>query len=201
MGLDHINGDPHCIYNHMKYIITESQYKLLMEDKEEILRIPSVELFGDWDALQNFLEKRGNPPYSIGGNLKLEGLEIKSLGNLISVEGNVYLRRLDYLESLGNLTSVGGSLRLHQVRELETLGNLKSVGSDLTLNQCDNIKSTGNLKSVRGDFDLLGCLSLNDIDNLEYVGGDVNLRFTKFSKRHTEESVREMVDIIGSVRI
>lgn len=172
-----------------------------MEDKEEILRIPSVELFGGWDGLQNFLERRGNPPYSIGGNLKLESLEIKTLGNLISVEGNVHLRYMDDLESLGNLTSVGGYLIINYLMKLETLGNLKSVGGDLVSIRCDNLKSTGNLKSVGGDSDLSGCDKLNDIENLEYVGGDLHLRFTRLSKRHTKESVREMVDVRKQIYI
>ena len=48
----------------MKYIITESQYKLLTEDKEQkILKLPGLDYFGSWEVLQKFLEKRGNPPY------------------------------------------------------------------------------------------------------------------------------------------
>ena len=51
----------------MKIIITESQYKKLMEEEEEILYIPSLKYFNDdWDLLQKFLESEGNPPYSIG---------------------------------------------------------------------------------------------------------------------------------------
>jgi len=48
----------------MKIIITESQYKKIMEEEEqEVLNIPSLKYFdNDWDFLQEFLESDGNPP-------------------------------------------------------------------------------------------------------------------------------------------
>ena len=95
----------------MRYIITQSQYQLLKEDEQEILDIPSVELFGGWDNLQEYLKRKGNPPYSIGGDLDLVRNRIESLGNLQSVGGWLDLR-LTPIESLGNLQSVGGSLDL-----------------------------------------------------------------------------------------
>jgi hypothetical protein len=98
----------------MKIIITESQYKRILREEEEqkVLHIPSLKVFGnDWDQLQKFLKSKGNPPYTIGGNLYLGNTPIKSLGNLISIGGNLDLR-LTEIESLGNLTSVGGDLNL-----------------------------------------------------------------------------------------
>jgi hypothetical protein len=98
----------------MKIIITESQYNRILREEEEqkVLHIPSLKVFGnDWDQLQKFLKSKGNPPYTIGGNLYLGNTPIKSLGNLISVGGNLDLR-LTEIESLGNLTSVGGDLNL-----------------------------------------------------------------------------------------
>ena len=79
----------------MKIVITENQYKRLIEAEEEqkILKLPSMEFFNkDWFLLQKFLEKKGNPPYSIGGDLDLRRTPIESLGNLISVGGvlNLY---------------------------------------------------------------------------------------------------------------
>jgi hypothetical protein len=118
----------------MKIVITESQYnKILMEEEEqEVLHIPSLKIFGgDWDLLQKFLQLKGNPPYSIGGNLYLEDSSIESLGNLISVEGDLYLYNTP-IKSLGNLTSVGDDLDL-QGTSIRSLGNLISVGGDLDL--------------------------------------------------------------------
>ena len=100
----------------MRIIITESQYKrILKEEKEQkVLRIPSLKVFGDdWYELQKFLESKGNPPYSIGGDLDLYGTPIKTLGNLISVGGDLDLEKTPIV-SLGNLTSVGDNFDLRR---------------------------------------------------------------------------------------
>ena len=117
----------------MKIIITESQYKKIMEEEEqEVLNIPSLKYFdNDWDLLQKFLESEGNPPYTIGGNLNLVGLKVESLGNLVSVEHDLYAYDTP-LKSLGNLTSVGGLLDLSNT-QIESLGNLSFVGGSLVL--------------------------------------------------------------------
>jgi len=119
----------------MKIIITESQYKKIMENEEqEVLNIPSLKYFdNDWDFLQEFLESEGNPPYTIGGNLNLVGLKVESLGNLVSVEHDLYAYDTP-LKSLGNLTSVGGLLDLSNT-QIESLGNLSFVGGSLVLNR------------------------------------------------------------------
>ena len=116
----------------MKYIITEAQHKRLFEEEQKILRIPDFKIFGnDWDNLQRFLESKGNPPYSLGGNLDLLGLKVESLGNLVSVEGDIYASETP-LKSLGSLTSVGGLMNLNNT-PIESLGNLTYVGGDLFL--------------------------------------------------------------------
>jgi hypothetical protein len=118
----------------MKIIITESQYKrILKEEKEQkVLSIPSFKFFNnDWDILQEYLKDVGNPPYSIGGDLKLLYTSIESLGNLRSVGGDLDLFDTP-IESLGNLQSVGGYLDLYKT-PIESLGNLKSVGGFLNL--------------------------------------------------------------------
>ena len=118
----------------MKIIITESQYNRILKEEEEqkVLHIPSLKVFGnDWDQLQKFLESKGNPPYTIGGDLELSGTPIKSLGNLISVGGNLGLRRTE-IKSLGNFQSVGGDLDLWDT-PIKSLGNLTSVGGNFDL--------------------------------------------------------------------
>ena len=117
----------------MKIIITESQYKKIMENEEqEVLNIPSLKYFdNDWDFLQEFLESEGNPPYTIGGNLNLVGLKVESLGNLVSVEHDLYAYDTP-LKSLGSLTSVGGLMDLSNT-QIESLGNLSFVGGSLVL--------------------------------------------------------------------
>jgi len=102
----------------MKILVTESQYKrILKEEKEQkVLRIPSFKFFNnDWDLLQKFLERNGNPPYSIGGDLDLYNKPIESLGNLTSVGGNVFLRRTPLSnmyteEQIREMVNVGGEI-------------------------------------------------------------------------------------------
>jgi hypothetical protein len=116
----------------MKYIITESQHRRLFEEEQKVLRIPDFKIFGkDWDALQRFLESKGNPPYSLGGNLDLVGLKVESLGNLVSVEHDLYAYDTP-LKSLGSLTSVGGLMDISNT-QIESLGNLSFVGGSLVL--------------------------------------------------------------------
>ena len=118
----------------MKIVISESQYKRLIESEEEqkVLHIPSLKFFNDdWFLLQEFLEKKGNPPYSISGGLNLRKTPIESLGNLQSVGGDLYLRGTP-IKSLGNLQSVDGYLDLYRT-PIESLGNLLSVGGVLDL--------------------------------------------------------------------
>ena len=115
----------------MKYIITEKQYKILQE-QQEILTLPGIEYFGGWNKLQSFLKRKGNPLYSIDGNLYLGGTPIESLGNLTSVGGYLDLRRTP-IKSLGNLTSVGGDLNLidnpafqkYSIEEIRQMVNVK----------------------------------------------------------------------------
>ena len=122
----------------MKIVISESQYKRLIEaeEKPKILEFPSLEFFDNdpfeaWKIIQKIIQRKGNPPYSIGGNLFLYDTPIESLGNLQSVGGFLDLRRTP-IESLGNLKFVGGYLDL-QGTPIKSLGNLTSVGRNLYL--------------------------------------------------------------------
>ena len=102
----------------MKIVISESQYNRLIEveEKPKILEFPSLEFFDNnpfeaWKIIQKIIERKGNPPYSIDGDLNLEGTPIQSLGNLVSVGGYLNLR-YSRIKSLGNLQSVGEFLDL-----------------------------------------------------------------------------------------
>jgi hypothetical protein len=116
----------------MKIIISESQHRRLFEEEQKVLHIPGLKIFGnDWDVLQRFLESKGNPLYSLGGNLNLVGLNVESLGNLVSVQHDLYAYDTP-LKSLGKLTSVGGLMDLSNT-QIESLGNLSFVGGSLVL--------------------------------------------------------------------
>jgi hypothetical protein len=162
----------------MRIIIPESQYNRILREAEEhkVLHIPSLKFFNDdWNLLQKFLKSKGNPPYTIGGDLDLENTSIESLGNLTSVGGSLLLGGTP-IESLGNLTSVGGYLDLRET-PIESLGNLHSVGGWLALEKTP-IVSLGNLTSV---------------------GNSLLLIRTPLSEKYTEEEIRQMVDVGGGV--
>jgi hypothetical protein len=158
----------------MKYIITESQYKLIKESEELILRIPTLSLFdNDWNLLQRYMEEKGNPKYSIEGDLY--GAPIKSLGNL---------------------QSVGGDLDLYET-PIESLENLQSVGGDLDL-RGTAIESLGNLQSVGGYLNLYGT-PIESLGNLQSVGGNLYLRETPISKKYSRQEIRDMVNVNGDI--
>jgi len=123
----------------MKILVTESQYKRILKEEtqeKKILKFPSLEFFDKdrevaWNIIQKILERKGNPPYSIDGDLYLYDTPIKSLGNLKSVGGELNLR-YTLIKSLGNLTSVGGDLDLINT-SIESIGNLTHVGNSLYL--------------------------------------------------------------------
>ena len=165
----------------------------------EILHIPSFEVFNeDWDTLQQFLERRGNPLYSIGGHLNLRWTDVETLGNLTSVGGNLDLYECKNLTSLGNLTSVGGNLWLGECKNLTSLGNLTSVGGYLDLYGCKDLTSLGNLTSVGGWLDLKGT-NIESLGNLTSVGGSLDLENTPISKKYSRGEIRDMVEIKGTI--
>jgi hypothetical protein len=173
----------------MKIVISESQYnKILKEEKEQkVLHIPSLKIFDDnWDMLQKFLELKGNPPYSIGGNLFLNPYKhkIESFGNLISVEKNLYYTNSNDLTSLGKLTSVGGTLDIQGSKNITSLGELTSVGdsqislelyANLNLSDCVNLTDLGKLTSLRAGLNLSGCKKLTSLGNLTSVGDNTSM--------------------------
>jgi len=151
--------------------------RVLREEQEEkILKIPGIRYFNnDWNLLQKFLESQGNPKYSIGGNLDLRWYDIKTLGNLVRVDGGLDLFISKSLQSLGNLEIVGGSLNLASCKNLQSLGDLRYVGGFLDLSSSDIVS----------------------LGNLEYVGGWLDLGRTPLSEKYTEEEIRDMIGFVG----
>ena len=114
---------------------------------EKLLKIP-YKVFNDWNLLQQFLDRRGNPRYELVGDVKLNfRSDIINLGNLVRVDGDLDLAETQ-IESLGNLEYVGGHLFLWKT-PIESLGNLEYVGDYLNL-YGTTIKSLKNLQYVGG---------------------------------------------------
>jgi hypothetical protein len=177
----------------MKIIIKESQLETI---KENILKIPFSAFNNDWNLLQRFLNKKGNPPYILRGNIDLnDNEEITTLGNLISVEGNVNLWDSS-IKSIGNLTSVTGSFNIGGTL-ITSLGNLKFVGRSL-LAHGTPIESIGNLTSVGGDLNLRET-PIESLGNLNSVRYDLYLQNTPISKKYSEREIRNMVVVGGDI--
>ena len=160
----------------MKIIITEAQHKRLFEEEQKVLHLPSAKVFGGWDELQKFLELKGNPLYSLGGDLDLQSTtSVKSLGNLVSIDGDLVLDGSE-IESLGNLTRVGGTLSMIAT-PIKTLGNLSSVGRTLFINSSE-LESFGNLTSV---------------------GSNLYMRDTPVSEKYSEEQIRDIIYVGNNI--
>ena len=169
----------------MKYIITEDQ---LDKVKDKILKLRFDLFDNDWDDLQSFLKKRGNPPYILVGSVELtDRRDVETLGSVIEIWGNLRAGHSS-LRSLGNLTKVGGSVNLSK-SPIQSLGNLTHVfgNSGLSLGGT-NIKSLGNLNFVKDDLYLKNtpfsrAANINtrqDILNKVFVGGTVFLDIEAF---------------------
>ena len=109
----------------------------ILTEEDEVFKLPSIDYFGDWEIVQKFIERRGNPPYSIDGDLDLRKYDIESLGNLQSVGGDLDLEGTK-IESLGNLQSVGGYLNLYgtplsKTIKPEDIKKQVNVGKDIYL--------------------------------------------------------------------
>lgn len=192
-GLDYI-------YNIMKIIITESQYKRLFESEQKVLVLPTISVFGKgkegWETLQEFLQSKGNPPFSVNGDVKIEFGNM-SLGKLVSVEGDLNMHEYN-IGDLGDLKRVEGNLILwDSYVDSGTLGNLEYVGKNCDLFQC-GVKSLGKLKYVGGTL-CLAYSNVKSLGELKYVGGDLEIYGSKIKKKYSEEEIRSMVDIQGSI--
>ena len=114
---------------------------------EKLLKIP-YNVFNDWNQLQQFLERRGNPRYELVGDVFLVNRkDISDLGNLVRVDGHLGLH-WSSIQSLGNLEYVGGALDLRET-QIKSLENLEYVGDYLNL-YGTTIKSLKNLQYVGG---------------------------------------------------
>lgn len=160
----------------MKYIITEQQ---LEKVKGSILKLRYDVFDNDWDALQEFLRRRGNPPYNLKGDVDLsERKDIETLGSLVEIYGDLNLR-FSSIESLGNLTKVGKNLNITGT-PIKSLDNLSWVGLNL----------------------VAGKSQLRYLGNLSYVGDDLYLKNTPFSRisnYDAKDKIRKKIIVIGTI--
>ena len=86
----------------------------ILKEQEEIINVPDFYDFfdGDWEELLRFTKGR---KFRVRGDLNLTDICPETLGNMISVDGNLDLNYCKNLTSLGSLERVGGYLRLSGV--------------------------------------------------------------------------------------
>ncbi|MGL6227571.1 MAG: hypothetical protein ACRC10_13210 [Thermoguttaceae bacterium] len=130
------------------------------------------------------------------GNLIFGRTPVKSLGNLKSVSGSVYLPCQDRLPTLGNLESVGGWLDL-RFTAIAGLGNLKSVGGFLDLSFSKTTR-LDNLESVGGNLDLSET-PIADFGKLKSVGESLKLHYTKLGPRGNKGSLGNLETVGGDI--
>jgi len=187
--------------------------KILKEETEEVLAIPSLSFFPDGiEGLKNFIQKKNIKRWSldddldlfeykgdltwleglvsVSGYLNLFGSSIESLPNLQSV-GRFLDLRYTSIESLPNLQSVGRNLYLRYT-SIKSLGNLQSVGGFLSLIDTP-IESLGNLQYV-GDNLYLSVTPIKSFGNLKSVGGSLSLN-KYLSKKYTNEEIKSMINV------
>jgi len=166
--------------------------KILKEETEEVLVIPSLSFFPDGiEGLKNFIQKKNIKRWSLDDDLNL--FEYKGdltwLEGLVSISGSLDLGQTQ-IKSLGNLQSVGRFLSLRGT-QIKDLGNLQYVGDNLYLSDTP-IKSFGNLQSVGSFLNLYGT-QIESFGNLKSVGF---LYLNKFlSKKYTDEEIRSMINV------
>lgn len=175
-GDDLDDADPWLDEFNNESIVTE-------EKKDGIMKLSYDVFDNDWDSLQTFLKRRGNPPYILIGTVNLaERRDVETLGSVVEIWGNLRTTNSS-LRSLGNLTKVSGSVSLFK-SPVQSIGNLEYVGGGGGLNLGGtNIKSLGNLKFVADDlylkmtpFSRMSNINTKkDITNKVLVGGTIFL--------------------------
>jgi hypothetical protein len=103
----------------------------LLNEQDEVINVPDLDFFdGSWEELLEFTRGR---KFRVRGDLDLTDICPETLGNIISVDGDLDLYDCENLTSLGSLERVDGYLDLWNCENLTSLGNLKYVGGYLRL--------------------------------------------------------------------
>jgi hypothetical protein len=103
----------------------------ILKEQDEIINVPDLDFFdGSWEDLLAFTKGR---KFRVRGDLDLRYIYPETLGNMISVDGNLDLYECKNIKSLGLLEYVDGWLDLNFCESLTSLGSLKYVGGWLEL--------------------------------------------------------------------
>lgn len=112
----------------------------------KIIKIP-YSVFDDWNLLQRYLKRKGNPKYELIGDIKLiRTFMFHNFENLIKIHGNLDLHDSS-VRTLGDIEEITGDLILTDTK-IQSLGNLEYVGKRIWLNR-DNALPPDELKKFK----------------------------------------------------
>lgn len=169
----------------------------MREQEEEIITLPPFSFFAyDWNEVLEYADGR---IFRMNGDIDLVYRDIRTLGGLVEVDGNLNLRGSNNLLTLGKLKRVSGFLNLRYCTNLESLGELETVNGKLDLTECISLVSLDNLKYVGKDLDLRDCFSVTFFNELKYVGGDLDIENTTILKLMTDDEILNRVEIKGNI--
>ena len=189
----------------MKLIITEEQYRLIIEGEGRLLNVPSEMISQKDDGIDkvfNLFNKNKDIKNWVG---------IKVLGDIdLTYHYDEHLR--DFCNVLVEVTSdleitnrkgiafpllekVGGNLDVEMT--YVKLPKLKYVGGDFK-GYNSNLTELPELEYV-GDRLSLRRTNIKDLPKLEYVGDFLNIMFTPLSEMTTEEELRNKIDVKGEI--
>ena len=212
----------------MKLIITEEQYRLIVESEGRLFNVP-VELLereGGFGKVYNLYvtskEKRNFTGIKIIGDLlvgsknpdgffklckeivEIEGSFRKSnpwgleLPRLKRVEGNLILASTD-MNELPELEYVGEVLNIDG-SNIKSIPKLKYVGSTLSMESNEGIKELPELEYV-GDSMRLIRANISSLPKLNYVGGDMMLKYSSLSYKLTDMSEEDKIKFMEKINV
>jgi len=176
----------------MKIIISENQYKLILENeenKENLMPFPMDRIVGDSEKkserfnqlISKFNPKRydgiviiGDFNYGTLSFIKKDSLNTL-FNNIVRVNGDLKLNFNKKITSLNKLKVVTGNLNLNECSNLERLEELESVGGDISLRFNNNLTSLGKLTKIKKSLYLTNCSNLKTLGNIEEIGDDLIL--------------------------
>ena len=212
----------------MKLIITEEQYKLIVESEGRLFNVP-VELLereGGFEKVYNLYvtskEKKNFSGIKIIGDLlvgsknpdgfyklckeivEIDGSFKKSnpwglqLPKIKRVEGNLILASSDMRE-LNELEYVGEVLNIDG-SSIKSMSKLKYVGSTLAMESNEGIKELPELEYVGGSMRLIGA-NISSLPKLNYVGGSMMLKYSSLSYKLTGMSEEDRVKFMKRINV
>lgn len=212
----------------MKLIITEEQYRLIVENEGRLFSVPVefLEREGGFEKVYNLYvtskEKKNFNGIKIIGDLlvgsknpdgfyklckeivEINGSFRKSnpwgleLPRLKRVEGNLILAS-STMKELNELEYVGEVLNIDG-SNIKSMSKLKYVGSTLAMESNEGIKELPELEYVGSGMRLIGS-NITSLPKLNYVGGSMMLKYSSLSYKLTDMSEEDRVKFMKRINV